>query len=76
MVLLAGGAIRGGFVIADWPGLKPARLYQQRDLAPTSDVRAVLKGLLADWFDLSAAALGHKVFPESAAVKRMPDLVA
>jgi len=76
VVLLAGGAIKGGRVIADWPGLKPAQLYEQRDLAPTSDVRAVLKGLLADQFGLSAAVLGDKVFPESAAVKPMRDLIA
>ncbi|PWJ90972.1 uncharacterized protein (DUF1501 family) [Mesorhizobium loti] len=76
VVLLAGGAIKGGRVIADWPGLKPAQLYEQRDLAPTSDVRAVLKGLLADQFGLSAGTLGDKVFPESAAVKPMQGLVA
>ncbi|MBZ9796611.1 DUF1501 domain-containing protein [Mesorhizobium sp. ES1-4] len=76
VVLLAGGAIKGGRVIADWPGLKPAQLYQQRDLAPTSDVRAVLKGLLADQFGLSAAVLGDKVFPDSGAVKPMMNLVA
>ncbi|TPM27069.1 DUF1501 domain-containing protein [Mesorhizobium sp. B2-3-5] len=75
VVLLAGGAIKGGRVIADWPGLRPAQLYEQRDLAPTSDVRAVLKGLLADQFGLSAAVLGDKVFPESAAVKPMTNLV-
>jgi uncharacterized protein (DUF1501 family) len=75
VVLLAGGAIKGGRIVADWPGLKPANLYEQRDLAPTSDVRAVLKGLLADQFGLSAAVLGDKVFPESAAVKPMRDIV-
>ncbi|TPK88293.1 DUF1501 domain-containing protein [Mesorhizobium sp. B2-4-17] len=75
VVLLAGGAIKGGRVIADWPGLKPAQLYEQRDLAPTSDVREVLKGLLADQFGLSAALLSDKVFPESSAVKPMRDLV-
>ena len=75
VVLLAGGAIKGGRVIADWPGLKPAQLYEQRDLAPTSDVRGVLKGLLADQFGLSAAMLGDKVFPESAKVKPMRGLV-
>ena len=75
MVLLAGGAIKGGRVVADWPGLKPAQLYEGRDLAPTSDVRAVLKGLLADQFGLSAAVLGDKVFPGSAAVKPMRDLI-
>ncbi|MEO5755747.1 MAG: DUF1501 domain-containing protein [Mesorhizobium sp.] len=76
VVLLAGGAIKGGRVIADWPGLKPAKLYEGRDLAPTSDVRAVLKGLLADQFGLSAAVLGDKVFPDSASVKPMTNLVA
>ena len=76
VALLAGGAIKGGRVIADWPGLKPAQLYEQRDLAPTSDVRAVLKGLLADQFGLSAAVLGDKVFPESASVNPMRDLIA
>ena len=47
IALLAGGAIKGGRVISDWPGLKPANLYQGRDLAPTTDLRAVIKGVLA-----------------------------
>lgn len=75
VVLLAGGAIKGGRVIADWPGLKPAQLHEGRDLAPTSDVRAVLKGVLADQFGLSAAVLGDAVFPDSSAVKPMRNLV-
>ncbi|TIV94592.1 MAG: DUF1501 domain-containing protein, partial [Mesorhizobium sp.] len=75
VVLLAGGAIKGGRVIADWPGLKPAQLYEGRDLAPTSDVRAVLKGVLADQYGLSAAVLGDEVFPDSSAVKPMRNLV-
>ena len=58
--LLAGGAIAGGRVIADWPGLKDAQLYQNRDLAPTADLRAALKGVLADHLGLSTAALGHE----------------
>ena len=60
---LAGGAVKGGRVIADWPGLKSNQLYQGRDLAPTTDLRAVLKGLLADLFGVSPSALGDKVFP-------------
>lgn len=75
VVLLAGGAIKGGRVIANWPGLKPAQLYEGRDLNPTSDVRGVLKGLLADQFGLSASALGDKVFPDSVAVKPMTGLI-
>ena len=43
IALLAGGAVKGGRVIANWPGLKPANLYEGRDLAPTTDLRAVIK---------------------------------
>ena len=44
VAFLAGGAVAGGRVIADWPGLKSANLYENRDLKPTTDLRAVLKG--------------------------------
>ena len=73
---MAGGAITGGRVIADWPGLKDTQLYQNRDLAPTTDLRAVLKGVLTDQLGLSTAALGDAVFPESSRVKPMKGLVA
>src|SRR5208283_1860636 len=53
VALLAGGALAGGRVIADWPGLKAARLYEGRDLNPTADLRGVLKGVLADQFGLT-----------------------
>ncbi|MBV1703822.1 MAG: DUF1501 domain-containing protein [Hyphomicrobiales bacterium] len=75
VAFLAGGAVKGGRVIADWPGLKPNALYQNRDLAPTTDVRAVAKGLLAAQFGLSEATLAKTVFPETAGVKPMADLV-
>src|SRR5262249_60511373 len=67
VMLLAGGALKGGRVIADWPGLKPAKLHDGRDLKPTTDLRAVLKGLLADHLRVDAAVLATKVFPDSAA---------
>lgn len=73
---LAGGAIKGGRVIADWPGLKQAQLYQGRDLSPTTDLRAVLKGLLADHLGLSTATLARDIFPESDAVKPMQGLIS
>jgi uncharacterized protein (DUF1501 family) len=44
VALLVGAALKGGRVIADWPGLKEASLYESRDLRPTSDLRAVMKG--------------------------------
>ncbi len=76
IALLAGGAIKGGRVIADWPGLKPASLYEGRDLAPTTDLRAVIKGLLQDHLGLSERVLSERVFPDSAAAKPMKGLVA
>ena len=48
VAFLAGGALKGGRMIADWPGLKESQLYEARDLKPTTDLRAVLKGLLRD----------------------------
>src|SRR5581483_2206331 len=48
VALLVGGALKGGRVIADWPGLKEADLYEKRDLKPTTDLRAVLNGVLKD----------------------------
>jgi len=44
VALLAGAALKGGRVIADWPGVADAALYQGRDLKPTADLRAVMKG--------------------------------
>jgi uncharacterized protein (DUF1501 family) len=76
VALLAGGALAGGRVIADWPGLKQASLYEGRDLAPTSDLRGALKGLLADQFGLSQKALAGSVFPDSGAIAPMKGLVA
>jgi len=75
IALLAGGAVKGGRVISDWPGLKPNNLYQGRDLAPTTDLRAVMKGLLKDQFGLAERVLAESVFPDSAPVKPMRGLV-
>jgi uncharacterized protein (DUF1501 family) len=75
IALLAGGALKGGRVIAHWPGLKNADLYEGRDLAATTDLRAVLKGLLKDHLRVTDQALAGNVFPGSADVKAMAGLV-
>jgi len=72
---LLGGAVAGGKVVADWPGLATNKLYQQRDLMPTLDMRAVIKGVLAEHFGLDAALLARTVFPESATVRPVAGLV-
>jgi len=76
IALLAGGAVKGGRVISDWPGLKPASLYDGRDLAPTTDLRAVMKGVLRDHLGIAERVLAETVFPDSAPVKGMQGLVA
>jgi uncharacterized protein (DUF1501 family) len=75
VALLAGGALKGGRVIADWPGLKSANLYENRDLKPTTDLRAVLKGVLKDHLRADDRALAQNVFPGSDGVKPMAGLV-
>ena len=75
IALLAGGAVKGGRVISDWPGLKPSNLHEGRDLAPTSDLRAALKGVLHDHLGISETVLAKNVFPDSAQVKPMQGLV-
>jgi uncharacterized protein (DUF1501 family) len=76
VALLVGGALKGGRVIADWPGLKPANLHDGRDLTPTIDLRAVLKGVLKDHLRVDEKALATSVFPDSAGVSPTPDLFA
>jgi uncharacterized protein (DUF1501 family) len=75
VALLAGGALKGGRVVADWPGVKDADLYQNRDLKPTTDLRAVLKGLLKDHLRVDDDILNASVFPGSDAVSPMTGLV-
>ena len=75
IALLAGGAIRGGRVITNWPSLRPASLYEGRDLAPTTDLRVVIKGVLADHLGLSERVLAETVFPDSATARPMKGLI-
>ncbi len=75
VALLIGGALKGGRVIADWPGLKNANLYENRDLRPTTDLRAMLKGVLKDHLRADERVLAQNVFPGSDAVKPMTGLL-
>jgi uncharacterized protein (DUF1501 family) len=64
VAFVAGGRVAGGRVLANWPGLGPDRLLEQRDLQPTMDLRSLAKGLLVGHLGLPAGAMGA-VFPES-----------
>ncbi|RXT53289.1 hypothetical protein B6S44_19320 [Bosea sp. Tri-44] len=75
VAFLIGGAVRGKRMIADWPGLKPEQLHEQRDLKPTTDIRAVAKGVVADLFGLSGPVLAERVFPGTGGLAPMQGLV-
>jgi len=75
VAFLLGGAVAGGHVITDWPGLSARALYQGRDLAATLDLRSVLKGLLMEHLAVPARALEQEVFPDSAAARPLRGLV-
>ena len=62
-------------MIANWPGLSRANLYEGRDLRPTRDLRAVMKGVLRDHLRVSEAALDSKVFPDSNSARPLGGLV-
>jgi uncharacterized protein (DUF1501 family) len=74
-VFLGGGAVDGKRVIAQWPGLEFAQLYQNRDLAPTTDFRAVAKGVLSAHLGIPQDALSAVVFPQSAGVAPLKELL-
>lgn len=72
---LLGGAVAGGRVIADWPGLATSALYEGRDLKPTLDLRSVFKGALAAHLGVAERDLEERVFPDSRAATPMMGLV-
>jgi uncharacterized protein (DUF1501 family) len=63
--MLLGGAVAGGRVIADWPGLSQAALYEGRDLKPTTDLDTLIAGALAQHYALEPARVMATLFPES-----------
>ena len=64
-----GGAVAGGRVIADWPGLARAHRFEGRDLRITTDLRAVFKSVLHDHLQVSQTALSSDIFPGSASLR-------
>ena len=71
---LAGGAVRGGRVIADWPGLARTALLDNRDLRPTLDLRSVFKGVLDEHMKVGAQTLATRIFPDSSGARPLQGL--
>jgi uncharacterized protein (DUF1501 family) len=73
--MLLGGAVKGGRVLADWPGLKAAQLYQGRDLKPTTRLDALIGGAVAEHFAVAPDRTMAALFPPSAKVAALDGLI-
>ena len=72
--LLLGGRLKGGRVLADWPGLAPQQLNEDRDLRPTTDLRAVLAGVMVEHLHFPVRAIAE-VFPDSTPLRPYEGLI-
>ncbi|HET6827142.1 MAG TPA: DUF1501 domain-containing protein, partial [Ramlibacter sp.] len=70
-----GGAVQGGRVVTDWPGLAPSALYEGRDLKPTMALEAVVAAACAECFGLDRDRVARTLFPHLAAGKAVPRLL-
>lgn len=75
-MFLAGGALRGGHVAGNWPGIGSGELYQNRDVHATTDFRAVFKGVLMAHLGVSESLSESRIFPGSETVEPLGNLVA
>lgn len=75
MAMLLGGAVAGGRVIADWPGLATGALYEGRDLRPTLGLDALIGSAVAGHFGVDAPRAMQVLFPEGKAARLVEGLV-
>ena len=73
--MILGGDVKGGRVIADWPGLSNSNLYQGRDLNPTTNLNTLFASIAAESFGLDAAQVAKILFPETANGKPLQGLI-
>ncbi len=73
--LLLGGALKPGGIIGDWPTLRQTALFENRDVTPTLDLRALSKGLLAEHMGVDRRTLDTLIFPDSARIGAVSSLV-
>ncbi|HEY4803055.1 MAG TPA: DUF1501 domain-containing protein [Paraburkholderia sp.] len=75
VAMLLGGAVAGGRVQADWPGLRAADLYESRDLNPTASLDALIAGAAAESFGLDPRRTASTLFAEAGAKTAMSGLI-
>lgn len=65
VAMIVGGAVNGGRVLADWPGLSQNQLYKNRDLLPTTPLNGVIAGAAAEALGLDPEQVARAIFPKS-----------
>ena len=75
VAFLCGGTVNGGRVIADWPGLSDSALLEGRDLRPTTNLRALVKGVLYEHLGVGEEAVNSSILPESRGVEALQGLI-
>ncbi|WP_313168575.1 DUF1501 domain-containing protein [Massilia oculi] len=73
--MLIGGAVQGGRIVADWPGLAPADLLDGRDLRPTLALDALVAQACAEAFGLDPERTARVLFPDGARARPLPRLL-
>ena len=75
VAMLLGGAVQGGRVLGDWPGLAPSALYQGRDLQPTANLDVLIACATAECFGLEPERVTRALFPQAARAAPLPRLL-
>ena len=75
LAMLLGGAVAGGRVIADWPGLAPSALHEGRDLRPTMDLDTLIASAVSQHYRLDHARTARALFPNIAGVRPVEGLI-
>lgn len=73
--MLFGGGVKGGRVLADWPGLAPAQLYENRDLRPTTQLDALIAGAVAGSYGIDPTRAMAALFPTGNKTRPIEGLV-
>jgi len=75
VAMVLGGAVAGGRVIADWPGLAPRDLYEARDLKPTTSLDSLIAGVASEGLGLDPQRTARALFGQTVATKPLTGIV-
>jgi len=75
VAMLVGGAVQGGRIVTDWPGLMPADLHEGRDLKPTLGLDVLAASACAETFQIEPDRAARILFPGSVGGKPLQRLL-